>query len=75
MKRIFLRLVSFYQQARQGFFTFLGIVPTACRFEPTCSTYAYQAINKHGIIRGGFRALKRIARCHPGNSGGWDPVK
>jgi len=75
MKIIFLKPIFLYQQIRQGFFIILGVVPTACRFEPSCSTYAYQSISKHGIIRGGFGALKRVIRCRPGNSGGWDPVK
>lgn len=46
-----------------------------CRFRPTCSEYAISAIEKRGIIKGGFKALWRILRCHPWNKGGWDPVK
>jgi len=45
-----------------------------CRFYPTCSTYALQAIEKHGAIRGGFLAFKRILKCHPFHPGGYDPV-
>lgn len=46
-----------------------------CRFKPTCSEYAYTAIEKYGIIKGGLMALWRVLRCHPFNKGGWDPVK
>ncbi|CAN5656068.1 membrane protein insertion efficiency factor YidD [soil metagenome] len=45
-----------------------------CRFHPTCSQYAIDAINRHGTIRGSWRAFKRIARCHPFSSGGYDPA-
>lgn len=45
-----------------------------CRFYPTCSEYAAQAIQKHGILRGGGLALKRIAKCHPAHPGGIDEV-
>jgi hypothetical protein len=50
------------------------ILGPACRFEPTCSEYAYQAISAHGFTRGGLLAIKRILRCHPFNPGGFDPV-
>ncbi|HUO04019.1 MAG TPA: membrane protein insertion efficiency factor YidD [Candidatus Binataceae bacterium] len=46
----------------------------ACRFEPTCSEYAHDAIAEHGAIRGGAMALRRIARCHPLGGSGYDPV-
>ncbi|MBE7064000.1 MAG: membrane protein insertion efficiency factor YidD [Clostridia bacterium] len=46
-----------------------------CRFYPSCSAYAEEAIRKYGAGRGGFMALKRILRCHPWNPGGYDPVK
>ncbi|WGE37003.1 membrane protein insertion efficiency factor YidD [Actinobacillus genomosp. 1] len=45
-----------------------------CRFYPTCSTYAVEAIKLHGAIKGGWLAAKRIVRCHPWNEGGEDPV-
>ena len=48
---------------------------SACRFEPTCSKYAEEAIKKHGAIKGGFMALKRIVKCNPFHKGGYDPVK
>lgn len=46
----------------------------SCRFTPTCSAYAITAIERYGVIRGGWLATKRIARCHPWNPGGADPV-
>ncbi len=49
-------------------------LPAACRFVPTCSEYASQAVEKHGVIRGSRRALKRLSRCHPLHSGGVDLV-
>jgi hypothetical protein len=50
------------------------VLGPACRFVPTCSEYAYQAICAHGTLRGGLLAIKRILRCHPFNPGGFDPV-
>ncbi|MGE5572493.1 MAG: membrane protein insertion efficiency factor YidD [Bacteroidota bacterium] len=45
-----------------------------CRFYPTCSAYAYQAIQKHGVFKGGYLAARRIVKCHPFHPGGYDPV-
>ncbi len=75
MKKIVLSFILIYQKVRLFVLSFFSIAPTACRFEPSCSIYAYQSVNKHGIIRGGIKALKRIASCHPFNPGGWDPVR
>ncbi|MEJ2025778.1 MAG: membrane protein insertion efficiency factor YidD [Deltaproteobacteria bacterium] len=48
--------------------------PPSCRFYPSCSTYARQAIDKYGVFRGGFLALIRILKCHPLHPGGYDPL-
>ena len=50
------------------------LLPPLCRFEPTCSIYAMHSIEKYGLIRGCWMAVKRLARCHPLHPGGWDPV-
>ena len=69
MKQIFLALIRFYQRNISPAF------PARCRFRPTCSAYAYEAICKYGAIKGGFLALKRFLRCHPFHKGNWyDPV-
>ncbi|MGD1067441.1 MAG: membrane protein insertion efficiency factor YidD [Vulcanimicrobiaceae bacterium] len=50
------------------------VLPPACRFAPTCSEYAHEAIEKHGVARGGTMALRRLLRCGPWSPGGFDPV-
>lgn len=50
------------------------LLPPMCRFEPTCSVYAMEAVSKYGVLRGSWLALLRLLRCHPLNPGGWDPV-
>jgi uncharacterized protein len=51
------------------------LLPPACRFTPTCSTYAIEAIQEYGALRGFYMALRRLLRCHPFHPGGYDPVK
>lgn len=61
------RLIWGYKQ------TLSPLLPRACRFVPTCSEYARQAVLEHGLTRGSWLALKRLARCHPFHPGGYDP--
>lgn len=69
MKYIFIYLIRFYQK-------FISpMKPKSCRFYPTCSQYAIDAIIKYGILKGGLMASWRILRCNPFNPGGYDPVK
>jgi uncharacterized protein len=53
--------------------TISPLLGRCCRFEPTCSVYFIEAVKKHGAIRGGLLGVRRIARCHPWNPGGYDP--
>jgi len=68
MRAIILGLIRLYQS------TISRALPPTCRFFPSCSEYAYQAIERYGVIKGGWIAIKRIARCHPLHPGGYDPV-
>lgn len=68
MKYLALALIRLYQK------TLSRVLPPACRFQPSCSQYGYEAIERYGFIKGGWLAVKRIARCHPFNPGGYDPV-
>jgi len=63
-----LRLIYFYQR------WISPLLPPRCRYYPSCSTYAVEAIQLHGSIKGAFLATKRVCRCHPFASGGYDPV-
>ncbi len=78
MKQLILDFIRFYQRYLSfdhGLLRFLFLTDKACRFQPTCSEYSYQAIEKYGIISGGWMSLKRIMRCHPWDRGGIDPLR
>ncbi len=68
MKWLFKTCIRFYQRFISPVF------PSACRFEPTCSQYTYEAIDTYGTVKGTWMGIKRIGRCHPMNPGGYDPV-
>jgi putative membrane protein insertion efficiency factor len=68
MKQIALAIVRFYQKAISPW------LPPSCRYYPSCSVYAIEAIEKYGFIKGSLYAIKRILRCHPFHAGGYDPV-
>lgn len=68
MKRVLQALVRFYRR-------FISpLKPPTCRFYPTCSAYALEALEQHGAVKGSVLTLKRIAKCHPFHPGGFDPV-
>lgn len=68
LRRLAVQPIVLYQRLLSPF------LPQSCRFYPSCSEYARQAILKHGLLKGSWLALKRLARCHPLNPGGYDPV-
>ena len=68
MKRFFLQSIRWYQRHISPLF------PPRCRFTPTCSQYAVEAIEKYGALKGGYLAFRRILRCNPFHKGGYDPV-
>nr|WP_238626050.1 membrane protein insertion efficiency factor YidD [Aggregatilinea lenta] len=68
MKYLGLVLIRVYQQ------TFSRLLPPSCRYDPSCSHYTYQAIDKYGLFKGSWLGVRRIARCHPLGPGGHDPV-
>ena len=68
MRQLVLDLISLYQS------TVSEATPHSCRFRPSCSHYAVEAITKYGLIKGAWLTLKRLARCNPFSNGGYDPV-
>ncbi|HSP61599.1 MAG TPA: membrane protein insertion efficiency factor YidD [Pyrinomonadaceae bacterium] len=69
MRTILVSLLKFYKASVSPW------LPPSCRFVPTCSEYACEAIQRHGALRGSAMGLRRLLRCHPFHSGGYDPVK
>lgn len=70
MKKILIFLIKFYRK-------FISPLKgkSSCRFYPTCSKYSLEAVEKYGSIKGSYLSVKRIIRCNPFNSGGYDPLK
>ena len=68
MRTILILLIQAYR------YTLSPLLGVRCRFEPSCSLYAIEALRQHGIFRGGWLAAKRLGRCHPLHPGGYDPV-
>lgn len=68
MKRILISLVRFYRVAISPY------RPSCCRYYPTCSQYALEALEKYGAFKGGYLAFRRVLRCNPFHKGGYDPV-
>ncbi|MBW6520100.1 MAG: membrane protein insertion efficiency factor YidD [Desulfoarculaceae bacterium] len=69
IKKIFIRFIKGYQ------YFISPLLPPTCRFTPTCSTYAIEAIERYGPWRGAYLAARRLLRCHPFCRGGYDPVQ
>ncbi|MCP4720548.1 MAG: membrane protein insertion efficiency factor YidD [Desulfobacteraceae bacterium] len=68
IKQLLLIIIKFYQ------FFISPLTGRNCRYYPTCSAYAFEAVAKHGSLKGGALAVKRVLRCHPFHTGGYDPV-
>jgi len=68
MRTLLLALIRVYQ------YTLRPLLGANCRFAPSCSNYAREALDRHGAMKGGYLALRRILRCHPYHPGGYDPV-
>lgn len=68
MRKILIGLIKFYRNAVSPYFA------PCCRYTPTCSEYAIEAVAHHGVLRGSWLALRRILRCHPWHEAGYDPV-
>lgn len=68
MKTVLMALIQVYR------YTLSPMLGRQCRFEPSCSMYALEALQVHGALRGGWMSTKRVCRCHPWHPGGYDPV-
>lgn len=74
MKTVIIFLIHCYRWTLKPFLRVIGGPACGCRFEPSCSQYALEAVQTHGALRGSWLAVKRIARCHPWGGCGYDPV-
>jgi len=68
LRLLFLLPVYFYR------YSISPLLPSSCRYTPTCSQYTIEAVKKHGVIKGGWLSIKRIGSCHPWGGSGYDPV-
>jgi len=68
MKRALIAMVRFYRKGISP------LTPPSCRFLPTCSAYALEALEKYGALKGSWLAIRRLSKCHPFHKGGFDPV-
>ena len=73
MKRFLLDILALYRYWLSP--VIHSLFPSSCKFQPTCSRYASEAIELHGALRGSWMALRRLMRCHPFSRGGFDPVQ
>ncbi|MBF0507291.1 MAG: membrane protein insertion efficiency factor YidD [Nitrospirae bacterium] len=69
MKTLMIALVKLYR------YMISSVLPSSCRFMPSCSEYSIEALNKYGALKGSYLTIKRILKCHPLHPGGYDPVK
>ncbi len=69
MKKILIHIIKFYRKRISP------LKKPCCRFYPSCSSYALDAVTKYGALKGSFLAVKRILKCHPFNAGGYDPLR
>lgn len=67
-RRLVVALIRLWQ------YTLSAVLPPSCRFSPSCSAYAIEAVSRYGVVRGGWMAARRIMRCHPWGGSGHDPV-
>jgi putative membrane protein insertion efficiency factor len=74
MKQLLILAVRFYQAALSPLKPLVGGTSACCRYSPSCSAYAIEALRRHGAARGGIMAARRILRCHPWGAFGHDPV-
>ncbi|MCX6935689.1 MAG: membrane protein insertion efficiency factor YidD [Verrucomicrobia bacterium] len=75
MRSLFVFLIRAQRIAAPAWRSLLGSPGSCCRFHPTCSEYAEEAVRHHGVGRGLLLSLRRLARCHPWGGSGWNPVK